>query len=213
MKKGLKRKLVHNKNGGIWTNLIMLIAIGLIIYQFIAPYVGLMSFTEFYSDYKYQQSENIQYEFKMIDSLTQNTILPTKTKFYNSTDSDNDYYMKSFQYYVLDKSDSHSLKLTTNVPYSLTAPYRVRFITKEIKQTEDVIIGPNTWIMEDISADNLIYESTGKLSSDEYIYNMGSEIRYNDGIISIYGNIYTIIVLSPNNEILYEHQFVTRIDD
>lgn len=208
--KGIQKKLSQQKDGiSSFTALLMLIIIIALVYQFIAPILGYPSFTDYYKEYQENKAESINYSFDLIDTVTKQRIVPTSTKNFNSDDSNND-YDGAILYYVLDKTDSYSIKLTANLPYSITSPYTVKYITTEVRQFQDTSLD---WGMEFESESNVIYETTGKFSSDEYIYNMGSEIRLNDGILYIYGNIYEVIVFSPNNEILYYFDFLIRMDD
>lgn len=210
MESKIKRKIVWNENGGIGFNLLLIIVIGLIAFQFIAPYINMKSFSDYYADYNSDEIENLTYVYELMETVTTSPVSHSTKTF----DDDNSDYKGAVDYYNLDKATSYSIKITTNIPFAISNTYRVRIITKEIKQYEDIDIYLNShWGIEYITGDNLIYESTGKLTTNDYIYNMGSEIRLNDGILYIYGNIYTMVVLSPNNEILYLEDFVIRMDD
>lgn len=205
----LQKRLYKNNEGITTFNLIIGVAIiGFIIWQFVFPIFGYESLFESYETYVDEQAENLSYNFNIIDSISNGVILPTDTHNFDSTDND---FEGAILFYDLDKTDAVSIRLITNIPYSLTNPYHIRFIHRECRYQYN--IGELDDNFEFLTSENIVLDKTGKLGTDNYIYNLGSELKLNDGIAWVYGNYYEIIVLSPNSEILYQNEFLLRMDE
>lgn len=204
----LKRKLNQDKNAVSSITYIFVIGILIVLgLQYVAPYFGYQSLTEYWNEYQDTKSENIWYAFEIENRNTNNPVSAYSSKSFTESGD----FEGSILYYVLDKTESYRIHFSSNVPYSLTQPYSIRFFVKDVKQT--TLNAGSTWSLDYLTDNNMIYQSGGKLTSNDYYYNMGSEIRLNDGTWVIYGSMYTLTVISPDNEVLYEKQFLIRMDE
>lgn len=212
-KQKLTKKLKYNKDGGTALNILVLALIILVSYQFIAPYIGLMSFTDYIS--KYDNPEVITIDYELRNPVSKQSITASASFIFGEQeDVEIPNANEPISRYLIAEYDVFpAMAILTNAGYSLTEPYYFRVFQTDITYSylssnnvgNSLVIDSSTVLSAEYALNHI-----GDIGKDEFVVDL-TNLRQDTYTPSVQSNLVEIYFFNYYGEIMfYDRMIITK---